>query len=268
MSTDPQASVSAYSRFEALRHSLRRLYHGQSKPALRFQLAIIVLDVAIIAFFVVTPILRDRPSFLWLDYSVAALLGADIAARALASHHVGKWARQPTVWVDVFILVTLLFPNTLANLGFLRILRLWSLSRSGTIWRPLERHGYGDWRGATHAVMNIVTFLFVVTGFVYTSFFREGSGVQGYIDAFYFTVSTVTTTGYGDIVLPGPWGKLTSIVTMIVGISLFVRLAQQMFRPSKVFFPCPQCGLQRHDHDAVHCKACGYLLKIPDAGDD
>ena len=50
-------------------------------------------------------------------------------------------------------------------------------------------------------------------------------------------------------------------------ITLFVRLAQSIFRPRKVTFPCPQCGLQRHDPDAVHCKACGHVLNIPD-GDD
>jgi voltage-gated potassium channel len=116
-------------------------------------------------------------------------------------------------------------------------------------------------------VVNLLTFLFVVTGFVYTFFFREGSGIAGYVDALYFTVATVTTTGFGDIVLPGVWGKLTAIATMIIGISLFVRLAQAIFRPNKVFFPCPVCALQRHDPDAVHCKACGTLLKIPDPGD-
>ena len=54
---------------------------------------------------------------------------------------------------------------------------------------------------------------------------------------------------------------------MIVGISLFVRLAQAIFRPAKVFYPCHACGLQRHEPDAVHCKACGGLLNIPDDGD-
>ena len=77
----------------------------------------------------------------------------------------------------------------------------------------------------------------------------------------------MTTTGFGDIALPGMAGKLTSIVTMIVGISLFVRLAQAIFRPDKVFFRCPHCGLQRHEPDAVHCKACGHLLNIPDEGE-
>jgi voltage-gated potassium channel len=164
----------------------------------------------------------------------------------------------------VFILITLLLPDTLANLGFLRILRLWSLSYSGMLWRPLERWGVGLWREPLHAVTNLVTFLFVITGFVYTFFFRAGSGIAGYVDALYFTVATVTTTGFGDIVLPGVAGKLTAIVTMIAGISLFVRLGASIFRPTKVTFPCPKCALQRHDIDAVFCKACGHLMKIPD----
>lgn len=247
-----------------LRLTLRRLYHGHTTTALRFQLAVIVLDLAVIAFFVISPVLREGPAFLWVDYTIAAFLAADTLARALASSNVARWARQPTVWVDVFILVTLLFPYTFANLGFLRILRLWSLSRSGFIWRPLDRRGLGEWRDAMRAIVNLITFLFVVTGFVYTSFFRNGAGFEGYVDALYFTVATVTTTGFGDIVLPGVWGKLTAIVTMIIGISLFVKLAQSIFRPSKVFHPCPECALQRHDPDAVFCKACGHKLQIPE----
>jgi voltage-gated potassium channel len=253
--------------FDRLRAFLRRLYYGRTRAALRFQISVLAVDLAIIAFFVASPVLRDRPSFLWVDFGIAALLAADVAARGLASTSLAGWARRPTVWVDIFILVTLLFPLWLANLGFLRILRLWSLSRSGFIWQPLERRGRGEWREVLEDIVNLVTFLLVTTGFVYTFFFRSGSGIEGYVDAFYFTVATVTTTGFGDIVLPGIWGKLTSIVIMIVGISLFVKLAQALFKQHKVLFPCPRCALQRHDPDAVHCKACGYLLKIPDEGE-
>lgn len=253
--------------FNRLRARLRGLYYGRSRAALRFQISVLAVDLAIIAFFVASPVLRERPSFLWVDYGIAAVLALDVVARGLASTSFASWARRPTVWVDIFILVTLLFPLWLANLGFLRILRLWSLSRSGFIWQPLERRGRGAWREVLEDIVNLVTFLLVTTGFVYTFFFRTGSGVEGYVDAFYFTVATVTTTGFGDIVLPGIGGKLTSIAIMIIGIALFVKLAQALFRPNKVTFPCPRCALQRHDPDAVHCKACGYLLKIPDEGE-
>lgn len=263
--TDKNGSPDS-SAMARLRDRLRKLYHGRTPAAFRFQLVAVVIDLAIIAFFIATPVLQGKPSFLWLDYSAAALVAADLAARLLASNDMLRLMKQPTSWVDVFILLTLLMPTALANLAFLRILRLWSLSRSGSLWRHFEMRGLRPWREASHAVINLLTFLFVITGFVYTFFFRSVTGLENYVDALYFTVATVTTTGFGDIVLPGISGKLTAIVTMIIGISLFVRLAQAIFRPVKVFFPCPQCGLQRHEPDAVHCKACGHILNIPDEG--
>ncbi len=265
MSKDAEAAE--LTGLSALRDRLRLIYHGSTPRAFRFRLATMLIDVAIIAFFIATPVLQGARTFLWLDYAVAALVAADMGARLLASTDMARLTRQPTFLVDSFILLTLLFPMALANFGFLRILRLWSLSHSGALWRHFEMRPLKQWREASHAVVNLLTFLLVVTGFVYTFFFRDGSGFAGYVDALYFTVATVTTTGFGDIVLPGMAGKLTAIVTMIIGISLFVRLAQSVFRPNKVFFPCPECGLQRHEPDAVHCKACGHILNIPDDGD-
>ncbi len=253
-------------RLTRLRQTLRLLYHSQSPRALRFQATILVVDLAIIAFFIATPLLRESESFLWIDYSIAAVLALDLGARALAATDTGRWVRQPTVIVDIFILVTLLAPTWFFNLGFLRILRLWTLSRSRFVWRPLEKRGLTVYRETIQALINLMTFVFVVTGFVYTAFAGREDGIAGYVDALYFTVTTMTTTGFGDITLPGTFGKLVSIVIMIIGISLFVRLAQLVFRPAKVSFPCPQCGLSRHEPDAVHCKACGHLLAIPDEG--
>lgn len=253
--------------FGRLRSTLRLLYHSQSPKAQRFQMSVLVVDLAIIAFFIASPLLREYESFLWIDYSIALLLAADLTARALASTDMSRWVRQLPVIMDIFILVTLLAPTWFFNLGFLRILRLWTLTRSSTFWRPLHRRGLSIYRETIQAVINLLVFLFVVTGFVYTAFANRGTdSIAGYVDALYFTVATVTTTGFGDITLPGPGGKLSSIAIMIVGISLFVKLAQSIFRPNKVHFPCPQCGLQKHDPDAVHCKACGHILNIPDSG--
>jgi voltage-gated potassium channel len=250
-----------------LRSMLRRLYHGHSPAAVRFQRIVLLVDLAIIAFFILGPVLREgSTTFLVLDFTVAALLVLDIVARGLAATDIWRWLRQVTTIIDLLILVTLLFPAWLANFGFLRILRLWTLSRSGFLWRPLRKRGYAMWEDTGRAVVNLVTFLFVVAGFIFTFFAGEGSGIEGYVDALYYTVTTVTTTGFGDVTLPGTWGRLVAIGVMIIGISLFVRLAQSLFRPHKVYFPCPTCGLTRHDPDAVHCKACGTVLNIPDEG--
>jgi len=255
------------SRFEALRNRLRQLYHGRSPAALRLQAVITVVDLLIIAFFILTPLLRERAAFLWIDYMVAAIVTAEIAGRLLASTSMLRLLRRPSMLLDLFILLTLLAPQWLENFGFLRILRLWSLSQKGMVWEQLRATPLGDWENVGRALSSIVTFLFVVTGFVYTFFFQQRGGLEGYVEALYFTVATVTTTGFGDITLPGVAGKLTSIVVMIVGITLFVKLAQALFRPNKVTFPCPECALQRHEPDAVYCKACGHKLKIPDDAD-
>jgi voltage-gated potassium channel len=266
MDEQPKDEPERLSGLRRLRSKLRLLYHGHSPMAVGFQRTVLLVDLAIIAFFIAGPLLKDRPSYIWIDIAVAVVLLIDIAARGLASTDIGRWLRQLTTLVDLFVLVTLLFPTYLANFGFLRILRLWTLSRSGFLWRPLKKRGLAQWEETGRAIVNLVTFLFVVASFIFTFFAGEGTGIEGYVDALYYTVTAVTTTGFGDITLPGTGGKLAAILIMIVGISLFVRLAQAIFRPHKVFFPCPHCGLNRHDADAVHCKACGHLLNIPDDG--
>jgi voltage-gated potassium channel len=80
-------------------------------------------------------------------------------------------------------------------------------------------------------------------------------------------IRNLSTNGYGDIVLPGAWGKILSILIMIGGVSLFIRLVQVTMRASKVRHPCPECGLLRHDPDAIHCKACGARVRIPHDND-
>lgn len=252
-----------------LRARLRALYHGSSPTSVRFRYGVILIDLLIIAFFIAAPLMRRHGvTFYLIDYGVAGFLTLDLAARAIAHGDIRAWLRKPIVWVDLFVLATLLFPAWLFNFGFLRVLRLWTLIHSEFFWRTIGRR-YDDTRveQITRAASSLLTFVFVVTGFVYTSFAGRHVGIAGYVDALYFTVTSLTTTGYGDVTLPGVWGKLLSMAVMLGGVSLFIGLIQSILRPHKVTFPCPCCGLRRHDPDAVHCKACGQVLNIPNDGD-
>ncbi|MCG5474692.1 MAG: ion transporter [Sinorhizobium fredii] len=251
----------------SLRIALQRLERGRDSWALRWQALLAFIDLSILAFFILGPYLRAGPSYLIIDYTIAAWIGAELIARAVAAPSPQAFLKRPMTWVDVIILATLLFPDLLFNFAFLRAMRIWAIGRSPLFRAALRRIGGAHLQDVVRACLNFLVFLFMMTGFVYTTFFYAQEGGEGFVDALYFTVATVTTTGFGDITLPGTLGKLTSVLTMIIGISLFVRLAQAVVRPHKVNFPCPQCGLQRHDLDAVHCKACGHLLNIPDEGD-
>ena len=116
------------------------------------------------------------------------------------------------------------------------------------------------------AVTNLAVFIFVMTAIVYETQTFRNDQITNYDDALYFTVTALTTTGFGDITLRGTVGRLMSVAIMIFGVTLFFNLARALLTPSKVRFPCPTCGLQHHDSDAVHCKACGTVLNIPDEG--
>ena len=46
-------------------------------------------------------------------------------------------------------------------------------------------------------------------------------------------------------------------------VTLFLGLVRAVLRAAEGPLSVTHCGLQRHDQDAVHCKACGQLLNIP-----
>ena len=108
--------------------------------------------------------------------------------------------------------------------------------------------------------------LLIMTALVHATQLGRNPAINNYADALYFTVTTLTTTGFGDITLQGTSGRLLAVMIMIFGVSLFIRLVQTLFRPQKVHYECPVCGLTRHDPDAVHCKHCGATIHIQTEG--
>lgn len=120
------------------------------------------------------------------------------------------------------------------------------------------------------AAINLAVFISILTAPVNPAQVGASDKIRNRVDAMCLTVTTLTTTGYRDIRQVGRTGKLLSTTITIFGISLFLRLEQLVLRPSKAGYPCPTGGMPRHDHDldAVHCKACGMILNIPDDGLD
>jgi voltage-gated potassium channel len=117
------------------------------------------------------------------------------------------------------------------------------------------------------ALINLLLFLFVVTAIVYIAQHKRNPEINDYLDALYFTVTTLTTTGFGDVTLVGDDGRILAILIMVLGVGLFLRLVQTCLRPAKINHRCPDCGLLRHEPDAVHCKHCGRVLAIDSEGD-
>jgi voltage-gated potassium channel len=253
-----------------MRKTLDRLYNGSSQQARMFRLGMLVFDVIIIIFFITASFLPQSNLIHALELAIGLALLADFLARWWICKDPAEYFRQFSTWTDLLVLVTLVLPFFTENLLFLRLLRAVRLFRSYHLIRDL-RSEFAFFRKnseAVEAAINLLVFIFITSAVVYVVEAHRHPKVGNFVDALYFTVSTLTTTGFGDIVFTDMWGRILSIFIMLAGVGLFLRLVQTLFRPTKVNHECPACGLTRHELDAVHCKHCGLLLHIKDSGID
>jgi voltage-gated potassium channel len=203
-----------------------------------------------------------------MDVLFGIMILTDFAARLFVSRSRLREFLHVSTWTDMAAIISFLAPLVGEGAGFLRILRTLRLLRNYRMLARLRSDSRFFQRNeeVIFAVTNLAVFIFVMTAVVYETQQGGNPQIANYADALYFTVTALTTTGFGDITLPGTTGRLISVVIMIFGVTFFFNLARALISPSKVRFPCPTCGLQRHDIDAVHCKACGETLCIPDEG--
>jgi voltage-gated potassium channel len=246
---------------------LRRLFYGHRPAAVAFQAALLALDIAAIAYFVATSFVADAPWMGVVDLLLGASFALEFLGRMLAHRHPMHYLDSAAAVVDLVVIASLLLSELVGNLAFLRVLRTVRLLRSYNVLGQLGRLVPRVRRDqeVIRAALDLAVFVFVVSSLVYVTQRGTNPRIADFVDALYFSVATLSTTGFGDVTLIGSTGgELLSVAMMIVGISLFLRLAQALFRPGgKVRHRCPRCGLKRHDADAVYCKACGTVLNIP-----
>jgi voltage-gated potassium channel len=252
----------------ALKRRLRFLYEADDATAHQFRYALLVFDIATVGFIVVSSFLERTRLTETLDLLFGLIILADFAARLIISRNRLRDLLHPVTWADAVAIVSFLMPLTGEGAGFLRVLRTLRLLNAYPLQSRLRADSAWFRRNEdlAIAIVHLGVFLFVMTGMVYETQHWTNPQIRNYVDALYFTVTALTTTGFGDITLVGTFGRLISIAIMIFGVTLFLRLVRVLVQPYKVRFACPTCALQRHDIDAVHCKACGTLLNIPDDG--
>ncbi|MBZ8132638.1 ion transporter [Afifella sp. IM 167] len=247
---------------------MRALYEGNSGGAHRFRYALLAFDVFTVLFIIGTSFMPRSQTIESIDIVFGVVILADFISRIYASHKPLREFLRLSTWADVISIVSFLLPIVGEGAGFLRILRTLRLLRTYQLMERLRADSRVFRRNEEPiiAIVNLAVFLFVMTGLVYETQHWRNEAIGNYVDALYFTVTALTTTGFGDITLSGTVGRLTAVIIMIFGVTLFLRLVQVLLQPRKVRFTCPTCGLKRHEIDAVHCKACGTVLAIPDEG--
>ena len=246
------------------------LYHGNSRQANVYRLGLLSFDVLTVLYFIAASFFHHVDDFHIVEEAIGAIYLVELVARLTVSKRRIRELLHPVGLADLVVIVSLLTPTLVENFVFLRVIRALRLLRSYHVLRSLRQQSrfvrlHED---IIFSIVNLLVFIFIVTAIVYVMQIGRNPAIHNYVDALYFTVAALTTTGFGDITLVGTSGHMLAVLIMIFGISLFVRLIQTIFRPEKVRYECPVCGLTRHDNDAVHCKHCGTVLHITTEGAD
>jgi voltage-gated potassium channel len=158
-----------------------------------------------------------------MNWFLLAVFAIDLAVEMTIVRSVGYLKRDwPTVVVALAQVPTVI-PGSYAVAGFFRLFRLVPRLGSGfarvaqlrKVRRDIALHPLV----ATFSLATL-TWLSSATAFaIAEDLGRENLG--SFLDALWWSASTITTVGYGDITPETAAGKVVAMVTMVVGIATF-----------------------------------------------
>ena len=115
-------------------------------------------------------------------------------------------------------------------------------------------------------LFTLFTIIFVYSGLIYQVEHPVNTeAFETFLDAFYFSVVTMTTVGFGDVTPISEVGRLLTVLMILTGIAVIPwqlgDLIKQLLKTAnEVEKACSGCGLPFHDKDAQFCKICGTKL--------
>lgn len=153
------------------------------------------------------------------------------------------------------------------ELGFVRVLRVVRVLRFYRFTRDAEFF-FGTVSDNTlrslKLLLTVLVVFFSSASLFYAAEHEVNPAVDTFGDAFYYTVVTLSTVGFGDVLPTTAAGRWVTIVSILGGIIVIPWQAGRVVREwagrDRVDVTCPDCGLTGHDRDASHCKACGHVI--------
>lgn len=178
-----------------------------------------------------------------------------------------KFFFQPFSLLDLIAIMP--FILRLTNLQFIRIfrwIRILRLIRFLNLKIYFLRISSQDGVIFVRILFTLFMILFIYSGLIYQVEHGVNSQAFGtFLDAFYFSVVTMTTVGFGDVTPVSEGGRLLTVLMILTGIALIPwqlgDLIKQLIKTvNQVEKLCSGCSLPFHDKDAQFCKICGTEL--------
>ncbi|MEJ2416034.1 MAG: ion transporter [Exilibacterium sp.] len=266
-------------RARSLRARLHEVIFGTETPMGK------LFDILLIYSILLSVLVVMLDSITWFDpyhqYLYAAewfftsLFTTEYLLRIFCSPRPVAYIRSFYGMVDLLAILPTYLGIFITNVNYLLILRLLRVLR---IFRILKLVRYLSEANVLIRSMLLsrrkilIFFLSVLvlsTIFGSLMFLVEGpeNGFSSIPKSIYWTIVTITTVGYGDIVPHTVPGQIISALAMLTGYSIIAvptgiltaELTQELHR-ERLGRQCSECFRPGHDIDASYCKFCGAKL--------
>lgn len=203
-----------------------------------------------------------------LDRLIGTIFVTEYLVRFLCAENQLKFFLRPFSLIDLIAITP--FILRLTNIQYIRMFRWFRILR---VIRYINLKIYflriSSEDGVIFAriLFTLFTILFIYSGLIYQVEHPVNAEAFGtFLDAFYFSVVTMTTVGFGDVTPISEAGRLLTVLMILTGIALIPwqlgDLIKQLLKTAnQVETLCRNCGLSSHDADAQFCKVCGTKLE-------
>lgn len=227
---------------------------------------------------------RYLPLFRWLEWGFTALFTLEYALRLYSSAAPTRYARSFYGLVDLFSILPTYLAFLWPEASFLIVIRILRVLRIFRILKLIRYMGEAQilsralWQSRRKVLVFTFSVLTLQVIFGCVMFLVEGpeNGFTSIPMSIYWSIVTMTTVGFGDIVPHTDLGRFIAGLAMLTGYAIIAvptgivsselmneYQSQRRHDSHDYGIVCPGCKRKGHDRDANYCKQCGHALGPP-----
>ncbi|MBD2247832.1 ion transporter [Nostoc sp. FACHB-888] len=202
-----------------------------------------------------------------VDTAIVIIFAAEYSLRLWSAENKIKYIFSFYSIIDLMAILP--FFLGMVDISFIRLLRWFRILR---LIRFIDRKFFfasistEDGMIFARILFTLFAIVFIYSGLIYQVEHPVNPQNYGtFLDAFYFSVVTMTTVGFGDVTPISELGRLLTVLMIFTGIALIPWQVGDLIKrvvktTNQVETVCSGCALTFHDIDAGFCKRCGAKL--------